>query len=161
MSDFLGGLGCRLAAQQFYRPPLLLFGPDAAAVLGGRVELAGPLPPNLHLLTLRQLEQQEEGEGRQLFLQLEHIFQTGEAGQLSSPATVSLGEMFSRLEVTAVRETGLAGNVWLDQMDRLQWSKETNQIGQSRAGPPQPPGWAVTLNPMEIRSFVLHIVQLH
>ena len=54
------------------------------------------LPPNLHLLTLQQLEnweeEEEEGEeeGALVLVRVEHLYQVGEHTTLSLPASCSL-----------------------------------------------------------------------
>ena len=62
-----------------------------------------------------------------------------------------------------VRETGLAGNLWKEDMVRLEFQAESNLISEakttaSEASAGEQQDWMVTLKPMEIRTFILKVV---
>ncbi|XP_037674076.1 lysosomal alpha-mannosidase-like [Choloepus didactylus] len=78
------------------------------------------LPPAVHLLTLARW-----GPGT-LLLRLEHQFAVGEdpGGNLSSPVTLDLRDLFSTVSITALRETTLAANQLRKDAARLQWDTD-------------------------------------
>lgn len=117
------------------------------------------LPPNVHVLTL------EQWRGSSVLLRLEHFYENNEDPVLSKPATVSLQRMFSPFEITAAEEMTLAANKVKSEATRLHWKTENdrnrtpksplmaayaNYLRETDADPLQ-----VTLNPMEIRTFIL------
>ena len=150
----------RIKAYDLFHEPLIMFGEltqgDNFPLLP---RLALPLADNLHLLTLKKMELPGDPFGKYLFLQLEHIFQGSEHSQLSQPATVDLANLFdsSTVFVESFRETSLGGNIWLDQMERLTFNKNSNKIPQHRTGEDSL-DWQITLNPMDIRSFIVKYV---
>ena len=147
----------RVGALDLFHEPLIIFG-DLTE--GGNFpqlpRLAEPLPENLHLLTLKKLEIAEDPFGKYLFLQLEHIFQENEHAQLSQPVTVDLANLFdsSSVFVETFRETSLAGHVWMDQMERLNFNKKSTKIPRERTREDSL-GWQITMRPMDIRSFIV------
>ncbi|XP_063974588.1 lysosomal alpha-mannosidase isoform X1 [Diachasmimorpha longicaudata] len=112
------------------------------------------LPPNVHILTL------EPWKGGQVLLRLEHLYEIGEAGQLSQPVEVNITDLFADFDVVAVRETTLGGNQWIEDQDRLQWTSETNEVlpdlEDFKVQVEVLDGAVnVLLKPMEIRTFVV------
>ena len=59
------------------------------------------------------------------------------------------------IAIESYRETTLGGNVWLDQLDRISFNKESNEIPNWSSGNSDSKQWAITLNPMDIRSFII------
>ena len=62
-----------------------------------------------------------------------------------------------------VRETGLGANLWKDEMERLDFAAESNNISDAetkttRGGNAAHDDWMVTIQPMEIRTFVMKVV---
>ncbi|XP_076977823.1 lysosomal alpha-mannosidase [Tamandua tetradactyla] len=106
------------------------------------------LPPAVHLLTLARW-----GPGT-LLLRLEHQFAVGEDSgrNLSSPVTVDLRDLFSTFNITSLRETTLAANQLRKAASRLQWDTHTGLPPQATLPLLDPS--AVTLQPMEIRTFL-------
>uniref|UniRef100_A0A8C1ZA37 Alpha-mannosidase n=1 Tax=Cyprinus carpio TaxID=7962 RepID=A0A8C1ZA37_CYPCA len=84
------------------------------------------------------------------YYELEHQYQAKESKTHSQPVTVNLQKLFSTLDVLGASEMSLGANQWKEDMDRLQWN----------AGNNYPSPWEVTLNPMEIRTFLLRVRQL-
>ncbi|XP_015121082.1 lysosomal alpha-mannosidase isoform X2 [Diachasma alloeum] len=117
------------------------------------------LPPNIHILTL------EPWKEDQVLLRLEHLYEIGEAAQMSQPAEVNIADLFMDFDVVEVRETTLGGNQWIEDKRRLQWSSETNEgspdLGNSRPQVRILDGAVnVLLKPMEIRTFIVSFKSL-
>ena len=146
----------RLQAMDLFYQPLEIFGEISPLNFPSSPVLTGALPENLHILTMQRILIQEESF---LFLQLEHIFQAGEHPQLSLPVTVSLSDMFSLFSVEWARETTLGGNAWRDEVERLVFMKDSNNIPQAVNYKHNQVDFdlVVTLGPMEIRSFVMKV----
>ncbi|XP_016074137.1 PREDICTED: lysosomal alpha-mannosidase isoform X2 [Miniopterus natalensis] len=106
------------------------------------------LPRNVHLLTLARWGPE------MLLLRLEHQFAVGEdmSGNLSSPVTLDLRDMFSAFTITDLKETTLAANQLRASASRLQWTPKRGPILKPS------PFWLdparITLQPMEIRTFL-------
>ncbi|XP_058146251.1 lysosomal alpha-mannosidase [Dasypus novemcinctus] len=109
------------------------------------------LPPSVHLLTLARWD------SRTLLLRLEHQFALGEDSgrNLSSPVTLDLRDLFSAFTITQLRETTLAANQPRKAASRLQWNTNTGPVPQT--APPALDPIAVTLRPMEIRTFLASV----
>ncbi|XP_075400979.1 lysosomal alpha-mannosidase-like [Tenrec ecaudatus] len=110
------------------------------------------LPPAVRLLTLALWGP------RKLLLRLEHQFAVGE-GNLSLPVTLDLRDLFSTFTITHLQETMLAANQPRDRVSRLQWTttKDGNQ-GPALHTPTSSLDFAaITLQPMEIRTFLASI----
>lgn len=110
--------------------------------------LWAPLPGNLHLLTFAQ------HEPNKILLRLEHPFQRHESGNSSQPVTVNLKELFTTLTLSDIKETTLAANLPKDKMKRKQWKTQEGSIPTSGHSSPALDPTSVTLQPMEIRTFL-------
>ncbi|XP_076239948.1 lysosomal alpha-mannosidase II [Calliopsis andreniformis] len=115
--------------------------------------LAKRLPPNVHILTL------EPWKDGTILLRLEHIFEIGETEHLSKPTEINIKDLFSTFTILSIKETTLGGNQWMEEMDRMKWEAETNDILQANetATPIEINEDAINilLKPMEIRTFIL------
>uniref|UniRef100_A0A3B1J9Z3 Alpha-mannosidase n=1 Tax=Astyanax mexicanus TaxID=7994 RepID=A0A3B1J9Z3_ASTMX len=112
--------------------------------------LQASLPPAVHLLTLSQWDKDS------VLLRLEHQYESSESKTYSKPVTVNLQKMFSTLKVVGASEMSLGANQWKANMTRLQWNTgEILKPLQAEQGDPTP--WEITLNPMEIRTFLLNV----
>ncbi|XP_035888341.1 lysosomal alpha-mannosidase isoform X2 [Phyllostomus discolor] len=138
-----------------------LLAPQVVLALGGgipyhpkvaqRKQFSGlrrELPPNVHLLTLARWGR------KMLLLRLEHQFAVGEdkGGNLSSPVTLDLRDLFSTFTIIDLKETTLAANQLRASASRLQWTPSigpTLKRFPSRLNPA-----SITLQPMEIRTFL-------
>ncbi|XP_064094192.1 lysosomal alpha-mannosidase-like isoform X1 [Macrobrachium nipponense] len=117
------------------------------------------LPLNVHLLTL------EPWLDGTLLLRLEHMYELEESNPHSKPATVDLKDMFSSLEVISAEEMNLAANQLKKDGKQYHWAvgtshPSTNDIDSitgSRYGDAVDDGFTITLQPMEIRTFVLMV----
>uniref|UniRef100_A0A671T4Q4 Alpha-mannosidase n=1 Tax=Sinocyclocheilus anshuiensis TaxID=1608454 RepID=A0A671T4Q4_9TELE len=145
----------RPLAQGMVLQPLLSF-QDGTPLANTKLEFTGlqdALPPAVHLLTLSQWDKDS------VLIRLEHQYQAEESKTHSQPVTVNLQKLFSTLEVLGASEMSLGANQWKEDMNRLQWNtaKASKPLLLS-AKDPSP--WEVTLNPMEIRTFLLQVRQL-
>ncbi|XP_036278768.1 lysosomal alpha-mannosidase isoform X2 [Pipistrellus kuhlii] len=109
------------------------------------------LPPNVHLLTLARWGPE------MLLLRLEHQFALGEdmVGNLSSPVTLDLRDLFSAFTITDLKETTLAANQLRAKASRLQWTPNTGPTLEPSPSRLDPAG--ITLQPMEIRTFLASV----
>ncbi|XP_048198391.1 lysosomal alpha-mannosidase isoform X2 [Perognathus longimembris pacificus] len=109
------------------------------------------LPPNVHLLTLARWGPE------MVLLRLEHQFAQGEDScrNLSSPVTLDLQNLFSAFTIIHLQETTLAANQPLASASRLKWTPDTGPIAHPT--PPILDPASVTLQPMEIRTFVAQV----
>uniref|UniRef100_A0A8C1WF86 Alpha-mannosidase n=1 Tax=Cyprinus carpio TaxID=7962 RepID=A0A8C1WF86_CYPCA len=142
----------RPLAQGMVLQPLLSF-QDGTPSANTKLEFSGlqtDLPPAVHLLTLSQWDEDT------VLIRLEHQYQAKESKTHSQPVTVNLQKLFSTLDVLGASEMSLGANQWKEDMDRLQWN--TSKPLPLSAKDPSP--WEVTLNPMEIRTFLLRVRQL-
>ncbi|XP_033225887.1 lysosomal alpha-mannosidase-like [Belonocnema kinseyi] len=119
--------------------------------------LAKKLPPNIHILTL------EPWKDGSILLRLEHIFEAGESVKYSIPVTINIQNLFSDFTVTAVHETTLGGNQWLEDMERLKWVPDKDYVVgnnytlhfiNTKIGNEM----EVLLMPMQIRTFVVNVL---
>ncbi|XP_051528161.1 lysosomal alpha-mannosidase isoform X2 [Myxocyprinus asiaticus] len=144
----------RPLAQGMVLQPLLSF-QDGTPSASTKLEFSGlqaALPPAVHLLTLSQWDNDS------VLIRLEHQYQAKESKTHSQPVTVNL-QLFSTLEVLGASEMSLGANQWKEDMNRLQWNTEkTAKALPLSERDPSP--WEVTLNPMEIRTFLLWVRQL-
>jgi len=117
--------------------------------------LTTALPANVNLLTL------EPWKDGTVLIRLEHFLEsTDDPEELSLPVTVNLQNLFSGFEVVQANETTLGANVWLSDSNRLVWTSEldANIESNSYKGASLADSLDVTLNPMQIKTFVAQII---
>lgn len=115
--------------------------------------LAQALPPQVNLLSLEQWN-----EGRYL-LRLEHIYSRDEDAELSKPVTVGIKNLFESFEIDSVRELTLGANQDIEATkSRLtfDYTPVGKQYEPPTTQPVDPAKLEVTLNPMQIRTFVVY-----
>lgn len=56
-----------------------------------------------------------------------------------------------------MKETALAGDRWIDEVERLHWKTEEDDLNKTNHGLFEEEEFVVKLNPMEIRTFVATI----
>uniref|UniRef100_A0A672KA28 Alpha-mannosidase n=1 Tax=Sinocyclocheilus grahami TaxID=75366 RepID=A0A672KA28_SINGR len=147
----------RPLAQGMVLQPLLSF-QDGTPLANTKLEvcrgsfsgLQDALPPAVHLLTLSQWDKDS------VLIRLEHQYQAKESKTHSQPIT----KLFSTLEVLGASEMSLGANQWKEDMNRLQWNTGTKASKPLPLSAKDPSPWEVTLNPMEIRTFLLQLRQL-
>ncbi|CAD6203815.1 GSCOCG00009812001-RA-CDS [Cotesia congregata] len=117
--------------------------------------LKNKFPKNVHILTL------EPWKDGTILLRLEHLFEKDQAGSLSQSATINLLDLFTNIEIISVRETTLGGNQWIEEMKRLQWQIDSNEVDDQPYNfiPINRRGGAmeIVLNAMEIRTFIITV----
>jgi hypothetical protein len=122
----------RLQQQRAYSPLLPLFQPGSSRPLPpSTTAMQQPLPPNVQLLTLQQLN------ATTTLLRLSHSFAPDESAEWSQPAVVDLTRLFTR-RLAAVEEMSLTGNARL--------SSGTNYSH-------------LVLQPMQVRTFFCRLGQ--
>lgn len=93
-----------------------------------KMEFSGlqePLPSNVQILTL------EPWKGKTFLIRLEHIMEKG-YGDFSKPVTVNIQNVFNPFTITSVRETTLGANAFIEDVSRLVWKKESNEVDQTK-----------------------------
>ena len=148
----------RIKAMDLYHEPLIIFGNlEQGTNFPDSVKLTSSLPDNVHILTLRKITNIEDPFGQYLFLQIEHIFESDEHDTLGQPVDIDLENLFdfSSIFVESYRETSLGGNIWLDELQRLVFNKDSNEIPSIDEDHMETSQWVIRLNPMDIRSFIL------
>lgn len=110
------------------------------------------LPPQVHLLTLARWGP------KMVLLRLEHQFAVKEDSNrnLSSPVTLNLKNLFQTFTIVYLQETTLAANQPLSRASRLKWMTKTDPVSHPPHSALDPT--SVTLQPMEIRTFLASIV---
>lgn len=113
--------------------------------------LSRELPPSVRLLTLARWGPET------LLLRLEHQFALGEDSRhnLSSPVTLDIRDLFSTFTITRLQETTLAANQLRASASRLKWTLETGPTSHPTV--PRLDPASITLQPMEIRTFVASV----
>lgn len=131
--------------------------------------LKKPLPANVHMLTLEQwvLPSIMPVEVSEILLRFEHIYEKDEDPVLSQPATVNLTD-FTTFKIEAMRELTLGANLPLSELNRLPWryipdSEESLSKEEllRTAIPHSDPPTTITLQPMQIRTFVATLSTQH
>ncbi|XP_013367688.1 PREDICTED: lysosomal alpha-mannosidase isoform X1 [Chinchilla lanigera] len=113
--------------------------------------LSRELPPSVHLLTLARWGPDA------LLLRLEHQFaqEEGSSRNLSSPVTLDMRDLFSTFTIVHLQETTLAANQLRARASRLKWTPDTGPISHPTV--PRLDPASITLQPMEIRTFVASV----
>ncbi len=115
--------------------------------------LASPLPPNVHLVAAHA-----QGNGTVL-VRLAHVYEANEDPSGSQPATVALATLFSGLPIVAAEEMTVIGTQPLAGIETTTYSFDDGRVVTLPALPAAPsgPGLEVTLEPMDIRTFLCTI----
>lgn len=113
------------------------------------------MPQNIYLMTL------EPWRENSYLLRLEHLLEKAEDEKYSKPATFDLLDVFGGLfDIASVRETNLSANQWLPAVKRLKFRSTGNDTvavaeGHRSLGSDDALKYSITLNPMQIRTFVI------
>lgn len=119
--------------------------------------MAASLPPQIHLLTF------EPWRKNTLLLRFEHIFETLEDDNHSKPVTFNVKDVFGGFVITEMRETMLAANRWRDESSRLQFKANITRDASLEmkklpdAQPNADNDYTITLEPMQIRTFIVTV----
>lgn len=96
-------------------------------------------------------------------VRFEHIMEKNEDSDLSLPITFDLSQVFNQHNFE-FSETNLAGNQWIDHMDRLQFKKigdtsKTLKKAKKSLSKHEDvlTDTQITLHPMQIRTFVMKL----
>jgi lysosomal alpha-mannosidase len=122
-----------------------------------RSGLVTALPDNVHLLTV---DCANYGPGRAL-VRLAHLYAAGEDAALSKPATVALASLFADMRIKFATEQNLRGNQDVADAIPLLWkvagegSQPATRLQQWASMPPAGAELSVTLQPMDIRTFIV------
>ncbi|XP_072458359.1 lysosomal alpha-mannosidase-like isoform X2 [Notamacropus eugenii] len=153
--------GHRLQAQREALAPQLVLAPagqgtpysPGTPTLTQFSGLRKELPASVHLLTLARWGPNT------VLLRLEHIFERGEGGlfNLSQPVTLDLQDLFSAFTINHLEETTLSADQLLSKATRLQWRTSTGGGPAPVQRAPSLDPSAVTLQPMEIRTFLASV----
>ncbi|KAJ6668062.1 hypothetical protein lerEdw1_016383 [Lerista edwardsae] len=148
----------RLQAQQEFMAPQLVLAPgEGPPYQPGQPSikqfsaLREALPSNIHLLTLAQWEPDS------VLIRLEHQFERKESVNGSVPVAINLLNLFSSFNITAVQEMNLAANQKYEDMKRLFWKSDGGPAKWQPGAKWQLDPTHITLQPMEIRTFLVHI----
>ncbi|XP_044750282.1 lysosomal alpha-mannosidase isoform X3 [Coccinella septempunctata] len=111
------------------------------------------LPRNVQILTL------EPWIGMSVLLRLEHVLEKNEDPVLSQPAAVDLKALFTPFDIISIKETTLGANQWLSDNSRLHFATddETPERNPRYIVVNAEDDFIITLNPMQIRTFVVDI----
>ncbi|XP_050094316.1 lysosomal alpha-mannosidase-like [Anopheles aquasalis] len=116
--------------------------------------LSRPLPTNVHLLTM------EPWKDGSVLIRFEHIFEKNEDPLLSAGAQFDVTDLFQGYQIISIRETTLAGNQWMDDVQRLVYGgSKAKQNGANGTEKSHPTPYQIVLNPMQIRTYVVTMVK--
>lgn len=145
----------RTLAQSMYMAPVLAFAPvklpDYLQCCRTTYSaLAAPLPPNVHLLTL------EQWNNETVLLRLEHFYEIKDnAGNLSAAANFSLQAVFKQ-SIAGITEMNLASTTPKKQISRLEFTPDGEATGSVKpSNALYGPTFNVYLAPMQIRTFLV------
>ncbi|KAL3687509.1 hypothetical protein R1sor_013818 [Riccia sorocarpa] len=108
------------------------------------------LPPNVALITLQELEDDE------ILFRLAHLYQVGEDKTLSAVASVDTQALFGKRRIDKIEELTLTANQKKSDVEPLKWTVEgeENLLHPKRGRKHDKHEVLVELAPMEIRTFV-------
>lgn len=117
------------------------------------------LPQNVYLMTF------EPWKDDSILIRFEHLLEKDEDAELSKPVRFNLADVYPNNEIE-LREVSLSGNQWIEDFGRLQFKSETStdyfllnnsssSDGNSKRSTIDIDDLEITLNPMEIRSFIM------
>lgn len=113
------------------------------------------LPANVNLLTFEAWKNPST-----YLVRFEHLFEKDEDTLYSAPITLDLEVVFSKFDISSIRETTLAGNQWIEDSSRLKFYADPVPIPEevnNRIKHRSDNSLKVKLNPMEIRTFVIEM----
>jgi hypothetical protein len=92
-------------------------------------------------------------------IRFEHILEKDEDPELSKPVRFNLGDVFPGNDIV-LREVSLSGNQWIEDFQRLHFKAEFSEFSDDFANKTMNAKASlddleITLNPMEIRTFIM------
>merc|ERR1712083_820862 len=125
------------------------------------------IPKNIHILTLENWpEANLQNQGSNVLLRLEHIFEAQEdRNNMSKPVSIKLEGLFKAFDISSVEEVTLGANLQVEKLHRLQWnvmnevptSSHVEGGGRVKDALGEENGWLVTLQPFQIRTFIIDL----
>lgn len=110
------------------------------------------LPQNIYLMSF------EPWKDASYLIRFEHIVERDEDSQLSAPARFNLLDVFPGFDID-LKEVSLSANQWIEDFQRLHFIKESvgflDEIETAKKPPTVSPELDITLNPMEIKTFII------
>lgn len=105
-----------------------------------------------------------------ILIRFEHLLERDEDAELSKPVRFNLADLYPSFDIE-LREVSLSGNQWIEDFNRLQFKSETTSTdyfqqfasNTTKASSDVKQEFfdvdelEITLNPMEIRSFVMSL----
>lgn len=153
----------RTHGQKIYSPFLLGFAHEDESswksysiVKASMMNANYSLPDNVAIITLQSID-----DGTTL-LRLSHLFQTAEDPKYSVMAKVELKKLFGKRTIKELTETNLSANQKKSEMRKLNWrvvGDTESGLTPIKGGPVDSQALVVELGPMEIRTFLLKILQ--
>eukprot|EP01137_Pigoraptor_chileana_P035462 Opistho-2@29507 len=145
----------REVASRVLFPLTLAFGAAselASTAVRSFVGLRSDFPANVNLITLERLD--EEGFA---LVRLEHAFAANESPKYSVPITLALKTLLAHTDIEAATELTLSANMPLSTLKRLVWATEEGRLDAKewQAASVLTEDLTITLNPMEIRTFLV------
>lgn len=108
-----------------------------------------------------------------ILIRLEHILEKNEDSEYSKAVTFNFQDMFHLFDIISIRETTLSANQWLEKVERLEFTAETDNksnisASQDKLNEENPKmesnlynlskeSFQIILNPMEIRTFIVEM----
>lgn len=113
-------------------------------------------------------------------VRFEHILEKEEDRHYSQPVTFDFQDVFEGFDVAGIHETTLAANQWLDEAKRLNFTSKIDNLNeiptsmdvqttetpdqvklldQHKAARDNANDFTITLNPMEIRTFIVELAR--
>ena len=93
-------------------------------------------------------------------IRFEHILEKNEDPQLSAPTRFNLSDIFPGYEID-LKEVTLSGNQWLEDYKRLHFKEESSDfldsIENNTVKRSASVDTEISLNPMEIRTFIMYL----
>jgi hypothetical protein len=114
--------------------------------------LNSTVPKNIHIETIRALP-----DGYVL-LRLHHLFGVAEDSKYSLPASVDVSSLFSGFIPVEMIEMSLTANQPLNKVNRLEWNTGGSEGARFHTETVPASSYVVTLNPMQIRTFLVRFV---
>ena len=161
----------RTLSERLNNKPVLAFGRGTVAIGAAaqpRSLIAAALPPNVKLLTLKNMPV-EDGHNGGMLLRLAHLYEAGESDNLSLPATVSLARVFAAatFKLVAAEEWTLTANQPLATLQAARaklspWKVLDKHATTAIAHVPfnsTDPSFNMTLAPMAVRTFIVRFAQ--
>lgn len=119
--------------------------------------LAQSLPQNIHLMSM------EPWKENSFLVRFEHILEANEDKEYSKPVSFYMTDILQNFDIENIRETNLAGNQWIEDVNRLKFNAPVNDgdkedyksftFDTSHIKS----DFKITLGPMEMKTFIIFL----